>query len=125
MTGRLAHFRLGAVAALAFALGASTWAAEPFRKLNSNEIIARFTGTELTDEVHWAFVFGKAGALSTFSMGRTGTGTWTVRDDELCLDLPVDGLRCSEVWMAGTRVELRREAAPPEEGMLQKPQKRK
>ena len=80
---------------------------------------------ELTDEVHWAFVFGKADALSIFSMGRTGTGTWTVRDDELCLDLPVDGLRCSEVWMAGTRVELRREAAPPEEGMLQKPQKRK
>ena len=99
-------------------------AAEPFRQLKRREIASRFTGMELTDEVHWAYVFEKGGRLNIFSMGRPGTGSWKVDNNELCLDRPPDEPRCYEVWVSGQNVQLRREPEIPDEGILQKPQKR-
>jgi hypothetical protein len=108
-------------------LSASAWlaadpaAAEPFRQLRGPEIRSRFSGMELTDETHWAYLFEKTGRLATFSTGRARSGSWRVENDELCLDREVDGLRCFDVWVSGRRVELRREPGPPDEGILQRP----
>jgi hypothetical protein len=99
-------------------------ATEPFRHLTGREITSRFTGMELTDEVHWAYVFERGGRLKIFSMGRPGTGSWKVESNELCLDRPPDEARCYEVWVSGRNVQLRREPEIPGEGILQKPQKR-
>jgi hypothetical protein len=111
-------------AAIGLLLATAALAAEPLRHLKGCEIASRFTGMELTDEVHWAYVFGKGGHLNIFSMGRPGTGTWKVEKDELCLDRPPDEPRCYEVWVSGRNVQLRREPEIPDEGILQKPQKR-
>jgi hypothetical protein len=103
----------------------SVGAGEPFRRLTGAQITASLSGKELTDEVHWAYVFGKAGRLTTVSLGTRGTGTWRVRNDELCLDGGPDGHRCFQVWSLGQRVELRREGGLPDEGILQTPQARR
>jgi hypothetical protein len=112
------------VAAVGFLLATAALAAEPFRHLNGREIASRFIGMELTDEVHWAYVFERGGRLNIFSMGRPGTGSWKVESNELCLDRPPDEARCYEVWVSGRNVQLRREPEIPDEGILQKPQKR-
>ncbi|WP_449409703.1 hypothetical protein [Methylobacterium komagatae] len=130
MTPTLIRFMRGAVPvclalSLDLSFGASVRAGEPFRRLTGAEITARLTGKELTDEVHWAYVFGKAGRLTSVSLGTRGTGTWRVRDDELCLDGGPDGARCLQVWSSGQRVELRREGGLPDEGILQTPQARR
>jgi hypothetical protein len=111
-------------AAVGVLLATAALAAEPFRHLTSREIAARFTGMELTDEVHWAYVIERGGRLNIFSMGRPGTGAWKVDKNELCLDRPPDEARCYEVWVSGQSVQLRREPEIPDEGILQKPQKR-
>ena len=105
-------------------IGTNAIAADAFRQLKGREIASRFTGMELTDEVHWAYVFERGGRLNIFSMGRPGTGSWKVEKDELCLDRPPDEARCHEAWVSGKNVQLRREPAIPDEGILQKPQKR-
>jgi hypothetical protein len=112
------------VAAVGFLLATAALAAEPFRHLNGREIASRFIGMELTDEVHWAYVFERGGRLNIFSMGRPGTGSWKVESNELCLDRLPDEARCYEVWVSGRNVQLRREPEIPGEGILQKPQKR-
>ncbi len=98
--------------------------ADTYHQMKEREIASRFTGMELTDEVHWAYVFERGGNLKFVSMGKAGTGTWKVDKDELCLDRPPDEPRCYEVWNSGTKVQLRYEPALPEEGILQKPQER-
>ena len=115
---------LAVATAIGLLLATAALAAEPLRHLNGREITARFNGMEFTDEVHWAYVFGKGGHLNIFSMGRPGTGSWKVEKDELCLDRPPDEARCYEVWVSGRNVQLRREPEIPDEGILQKPQKR-
>jgi hypothetical protein len=111
-------------AAIGLLLATAALAAESFRHLKGREIAARFTGMELTDEVHWAYVFERGGRLNIFSMGRPGTGSWKVDRNELCLGRPPDETRCYEVWVSGRNVQLRREPGIPDEGILQKPQKR-
>lgn len=82
---------------------------------------SHLTGHEFTDEVHSAFQFDKGGALRIFALGKSRVGAWHVSGDELCLYRGgEDGERCFEVWTAGNRMELRREAAPPEEGILRR-----
>jgi hypothetical protein len=120
------HRNIGGLvaAAVGVLLATAALAAEPFRHLTGREIASRFTGMELTDEVHWAYVFEKGGRLNIFSMGRPGTGAWKVDRNELCLDRPPDEARCYEVWVSGRNVQLRREPEISDEGILQKPQKR-
>ena len=107
-----------------WSLAQGTAAADAYHRMKGREIASRFTGMELTDEVHWAYVFERGGRLKIFSMGRPGTGAWKVEKDELCLDRPPDEARCYEVWVSGRNVQLRREPEIPDEGILQKPQKR-
>jgi hypothetical protein len=107
-----------------WSMAQGTAATDAYHRLKGREIATRFTGMELTDEVHWAYVFEKGGRLNIFSMGRPGTGAWKVDRNELCLDRPLDETRCYEVWVSGQNVQLRREPEIPDEGILQKPQKR-
>jgi hypothetical protein len=44
-------------------LAQGTAAADAYHRVKGREIAARFTGMELTDEVHWAYVFAKGGHL--------------------------------------------------------------
>jgi hypothetical protein len=48
---------------------------------------------QLTDEVHWRYVYDRDGTLKSYSMGTKKDGKWAVEKDELCLYLkePDDG----------------------------------
>jgi hypothetical protein len=95
--------------------------AEKFQKLTGAQIEARLAGMEITDEVHWADVFAGNGTLTSYSMGRKSSGKWRVQKDELCIDRGKDDSGCYQVWLAGKKVELRREGSNlPREGILQK-----
>jgi hypothetical protein len=62
---------------------------------------------QITDQVHWRYVYERNGTLRTESMRRKRTGKWKIENDELCLELePPDG-GCFEVWLSGPRIELR------------------
>lgn len=78
---------------------------------------------EFTDEVHWAYVFGRDGRMTVSSLGKQGKGSWRVEKDELCTSGGPDASGCSEVWASGNAVELRREGRLPEEGILKRPRK--
>ncbi|WP_246687729.1 MULTISPECIES: hypothetical protein [Methylobacteriaceae] len=117
--------RIAVALFLTVVLMGAACAGEPLRKLSGGEIAGRLTGMELTDEVHWTYVFGKGGHMTSVSLGTRGAGTWRVRNDELCLDGGPDGARCFEVWKAGRRVELRRDGMLPDDAILQRPQARR
>ncbi len=75
--------------------------------LKGPAIRAGLSGMELTDDVHWAYVFGPNGTLTVYSTGRKSAGRWSVQKDQLCLDTPVDHQRCYAVWRAGKTLQLR------------------
>ncbi len=82
-------------------------------------------GMEITDEVHWADVYGRDGTLTTFSMGKKSVGKWSVKNDELCHDRGKEFQGCYQVWVSGRKIELRREGSSlPLEGVLQSPARR-
>ncbi len=83
-----------------FTLTDMVHAEDAFRMLKGREIGAKLTGMELTDDVHWALVFGRGGSL-TSSMGRKTTGRWKVQQDQLCLDEADEAPRCYAVWHLG------------------------
>ena len=62
---------------------------------------------EMTDNVHWADVFGPNGSLKSYSMGRKKDGKWRIEKDELCVDRGKDDGGCYQVWVSGKNVELR------------------
>ena len=97
-------------------------AAEKFQKLSGPQIRAKFTGMEMTDNVHFADVFGANGNLKTYSMGHKKDGKWRVDKDELCVDRGKDDGGCYQVWISGKNVEFRREGLQAtSEGILQRP----
>jgi hypothetical protein len=108
---------------LAFAANGA--AAEKFQKLSGPQIRAKFVGMEITDNVHWADVYGANGELKIYSMGRKKDGKWRVEKDELCVERGKDDGGCYQVWLSGKNVELRREGLPAVfEGILQRPMAR-
>ena len=66
--------------------GVDSFATEKFQKLSGAQIRAKFLGMEMTDNVHWADVFGPNGDLKSYSMGRKKDGNWRTEKDELCVD---------------------------------------
>src|ERR1700687_6027976 len=124
---KLAHkpTRLAIVLASAGAILSGAPAAEKFQKLSGSQIRAKLAGMEITDEVHWADVYGADGTLTTFSMGRKSIGKWSVKHDELCHDRGKEVQGCYKMWIPGKKGERRREGSSlPLEGVLQPPARR-
>ena len=97
-------------------------AAENSRKLSGSQIRERFTGKQLTDEVHFRDVYDRDGTLRNYSNGRKTVGKWAIEKDELCLYFkePDDG--CYEVSLSGDRVEMKPSGLGLSiEGILQTP----
>ena len=100
------------IAALAIAIGgwvafdAGFVAAENLRKLSGAQIRAKFVGMQLTDEVHYRFVYERDGTLRSFAMGVKKRGKWVIDKDQLCLYLeePDDG--CYDVALSGKTFTL-------------------
>ena len=98
-------------------------AVEQFKKISGPQIRAKFSGMEMTDEVHWREAYERDGSFKSRSMGRTRIGKWLVRKDELCVDVgPGADSGCYEVWVSGNAVELRPTGLGLSlQGVLQKP----
>jgi hypothetical protein len=64
-----------AALALLVLLVVGALAADAFRRLGNKDIAAHLTGMELTDDVHWAYVFERGGRVRSFSMGSASTGS--------------------------------------------------
>ena len=114
---------LGVMTAVVMAAGQPASAADAARQLSGGEVTRRFSGMELTDEAHWAYVFAGAGILTLYSLGKKTTGHWRVDNNELCMSEGQNArLQCHAVWISGTDVELRpsQEASPPLSGVLMK-----
>jgi len=97
-------------------------AAESIQKLSGAQIRLKFAGMQLTDEMHWRYVYDRDGRLRSYSMGTKKVGKWAVEKDELCLYLnePDDG--CYEVSRTGERIEMKPVGlGSPLEGVLQAP----
>jgi hypothetical protein len=100
--------------------------AEKFQKLSGPQIRAKFIGMEMTDNTHWADVFGPNGSLTSYSMGKKKDGKWRIDKDELCVERGQDESGCYQVWLSGKNVEFRREGLGAVfEGVLQRPAARK
>ncbi len=119
-------WRIIAAATLAsISIEVSAVAAENFQKLSGAQIRTKFSGMQLTDEVHWRYVYDRDGRLRSYSMGTKKIGKWTVEKDELCLYLkePDDG--CYEVSLMGERIEMKPSGVGLAlEGVLQRPAER-
>jgi hypothetical protein len=113
---------LTATTLAAVSCGIRAEAADKFQKLSGAQIRAKFSGMQLTDEVHWRYVYERGGRLRSYSMGTKKIGTWAIEKDELCLDLkePDDG--CYEVSRAGDRIAMKPSGSGLAlEGVLQTP----
>lgn len=62
-------------------------AAEQFKKMSGPQIRTKFSGMEMTDQIHWREIYRRGGSFESRSMGRTRTGKWEVQKDELCVDV--------------------------------------
>ena len=93
------------IASISVEVGAG--AAENFQKLSGSQIRAKFTGMQLTYEVHWRDVYDRDRTLRSYSMGTKKVGKWAIEKDELCLYVnePDDG--CYEVSPSGKRIEMK------------------
>ena len=98
---------IAAAIVASISLWVSAVAGENSQKLSGSQIRAKFTGMQLTDEVHWRYVYDRDGRLRSYSMGTKKVGKWAVKKDELCLYLkePDDG--CYEVSLSGERIEMK------------------
>jgi hypothetical protein len=81
-------------------------AAENARKLSGTQIKAKLVGMQLTDEVHYRFVYERDGTLRSYSMGVKKVGKWVVEKDQLCLHLGETDDGCYEVTLRGDRIEM-------------------
>ena len=114
--------KIAAATVASIAVGISALAAENSQKLSGVQIRAKFTGMQLTDEVHWRYVYDRDGKLRSYSMGTKKIGKWAVEKDELCLYLkePDDG--CYEVSVSGKGIEMKPSGVGLTlEGVLQTP----
>lgn len=91
----------------AVALDAGFVAAESPRKLSGAQIRAKLSGMQLTDEVHYRFVYDRDGTLRSYSMGVKTVGKWVVEKDELCLYLGETDDGCYEVSLTGNTIEMK------------------
>jgi hypothetical protein len=97
-------------------------AEEKFRKLKGAQIRAKFSGMELTDEVHWYDFYDRSGTILSSSMGRKRQGKWWIEKDQLCIDVDKESsVRCYDVLASGNNVQLRGEGFIPLDAVLRLP----
>jgi hypothetical protein len=81
-------------------------AAENSQKLPGAGIRAKFVGMQLTDEVHYRFVYEHDGTLRSYAMGVKKSGKWVVSNDQLCLYLQESDDGCYDVSQSGDSFTL-------------------
>jgi len=97
---------------------------EKLQKLSGAQIRAKFAGMQLTDQVHWRYVYDRDGTLRSYSMGTKKVGKWTIERDELCLYLDERDDGCYEVSLSGKGVTMKPSGLGLTlEGVLQVPPK--
>jgi hypothetical protein len=102
-------------------LRAGAVAAENPKRLSGAEIRARLAGMQLTDEVHYRFVYERDGTLRSYSMGVKKVGKWFVEKDEICLYLGEGDDGCYQVTLSGDRIEMTPSGlGGPLDGILQR-----
>ena len=113
-------FTAATLGPVSFETGAAV--AENLQKLSGTQIRAKFIGMQLTDEVHWRYVYDRDGTLRSYSMGTKKVGKWAVDKDELCLYLGETDDGCYEVSLSGNSIEMKPSGLGTTlEGVLQKP----
>jgi len=109
------------VTLLAFS-GWSAAAEEKFHKLKGAQIHTRFSGMELTDQVHWYDFYDRNGTVVSSSMGRKRQGKWWIEKDQLCTDVDKEAsIRCYDVLVSGNNVQLRGDSVLPLDAVLRAP----
>jgi hypothetical protein len=93
-----------AVGSISFEISA---AAANSQKLSGSQIRSKFAGMQLTDEVHWRYVYDRDGTLRSYSIGTKKVGKWSVEKDELCLYLGETDDGCYEVSLSGKSIEMK------------------
>ena len=97
-------------------------AAEKLQRLSGAQIRAKFVAMQLTDEVHWRYVYDRDGTLRSYSMGTKKAGTWAIEKDELCLYVKERDDGCYEVSLSGERIKMKPSGLGLSvEGVLQTP----
>lgn len=81
-------------------------AAQGLRKVTGAQIRARFIGMQLTDEVHYRFVFERDDTLRIVSAGAKTRGRWAIEKDQLCLYLRESDDGCYDVAQSGRTFTL-------------------
>lgn len=76
------------------------------KRLSGEQIRATLVGKQLTDEVHYRFVFERSGTLRSDAMSVKKTGRWAIEHDEICLYFDETDDGCYRVTIPGTHVEL-------------------
>lgn len=84
---------------LAFALNAAVATAEPHRRaLSGQEIRKVFVEKVTTDGAHFAYHLKSNGKVIGIMLGHSREGTWAIRNNQLCLSVPIDApLDCWKV----------------------------
>jgi hypothetical protein len=114
------------VFALLILTAPSAYAEQKFQKLSGVQIRAKFSGMELTDEVHWYDLYERNGTVVSSSMGRKRQGKWWVQKDQLCTDIEKESsVRCYDVLLSGNNVQLRGEGVLPLDAVLRAPTDRR
>jgi hypothetical protein len=92
--------------------GTSAAHAEDFRRLSGVEIKRLVTGKVVTDEVHYTDHFKAGGTYEGVFMNKRLTGTWKVKDDQLCVTRGAEPETCDEFWRSGVKLQRRKSGLP-------------
>ena len=106
-------------AATIASISVSAVAAENFQKLSDAQIRAKIIGMQLTDEVHWRYVYDRDGRLRSYSMGTKKIGKWAVENEGVGPDINVENTP-KEV-IAGHDLQLEKAVAEAMRLLKEKP----
>ncbi len=105
---RLSRRHLPWIAVVLVAAGFAARAEDQFKLLDEKQIRARLVGNDITDGPHWSMYLRPDGKLISAESGSSWTGSWTIRNNKLCMSLPSStSLECNEVWMSGANIRMR------------------
>ena len=82
------------------------------RKLSSAEIKGLITGKAVTDEVHYTDYFRSGGIYEGAFMDKRTTGSWKVKDGQLCVTRGSGPETCDEFWRVGDKLQRRKSGLP-------------